>query len=353
MKTIKKANRLVNKLEMFCGRDFLFSRPQGVQIEPTNRCNQKCVMCARNAGLDVPVGDLSLENFKKIMGQLPGVRNLLLNGLGEPLLNKDLPEMIKFASSRGVAVSINSNCALIDDSLAVKLVDSGLRLVKISMDSADADTYRSIRGADMAPSINGIKALVKARKEKNSRLPELWFNSIIMKQNYRDLIGILKLGESLGVDLVRFKPVNVFDLHQNENFLTERDELKKTIKETMEAAKGIKIGHNLAKLLSDFDIYYRPKEKIPCYSPWTELYIQHYGGVRLCCEFYSGKYDIGNMLEESFESVWNGPRMRQIRRQFKKGETNFPVCRNCNRFQKNILIHRKIGKIKNFYKLNS
>lgn len=327
---------------MALGRESLFSYPHDVQIEPTNRCNQKCLMCARNSGLDAPVGDMSLETFKKIINKLPTIRNLLLNGLGEPLLNQDLPEMVKFASLKGIAVSINSNCALIDKPLAEKLVDSGLRLVKISMDSSDPEVYQTIRGAVIEPVIRGIKALVEARKEKGAVFPELWFNSIIMKQNYKELIDILKLGESLEIDFVRFKPVNVFDLEQNKSLVIKSDELRKVIRETVQSAADLKIKHNLPQLLKDFGAYYRPKEKIPCYSPWRELYLQHYGGVRLCCEFYSKKYDMGNILEEDFGRIWNGVKMQKIRKEFKRGNTYFPVCQNCNRFQKNILIHQKI-----------
>lgn len=348
---VQKINRLINKIEIVLGREKLFSYPHDVQIEPTNRCNQKCLMCARNSGLDVPVGDMSLETFKKIIDRLPTIRNLLLNGLGEPLLNQGLSEMIKFASSRGITVSINSNCALIDEPLAKKLVDSGLRLVKISMDSPDPKVYQTIRGASIEPVIKGVEALVKARKEKGAAFPELWFNSIIMKQNHKELIDILKLGESLEIDFVRFKPVNVFDLEQNKSLMIEPEELKKVIQETTRLARNLRIKHNLLQLLKDFDIYYRPKEKMPCYSPWRELYIQHYGGIRLCCEFYSKKYDMGNILEEDFKQIWNSAKMRKIRKEFKKGNTYFPVCRNCNRFQKNILVHQKINKLKSFYKI--
>ena len=119
---IKKLNRLINKIEIVLGREKLISVPYSVQIEPTNRCNQKCIMCPRNEpDYNIPWGDLSLENFKKILEQLPGTTDMLLNGLGEPLINKDLPAMIKYASHQGINVGINSNCALITRELAEKL----------------------------------------------------------------------------------------------------------------------------------------------------------------------------------------------------------------------------------------
>ncbi len=341
-KIIKKINNLINKVEIVLGNEYLFSHVRNIQIEPTNRCNQRCVMCPRNSHLDVPIGDMDLESFKKIINKLPMIENLLLNGLGEPLLNKDLSKMIAYASSRGINVSINSNCALVNKSLAEKLVESGLHLIKISMDSADPNIYQSIRNASIEPVINGIKTLVDVRERKKFQYPRIWFNSIIMKDNYKKLIDILRLGEELKIDSIRFKPLDIWGVLQNKEMLIEKNELKKTIKETIYLARDININHNLKNLLKDFDIYYRPKEKIPCYSPWTELYIQYYGGVRLCCEFFSKKYDIGNILEDDFKEIWNGSKMKKIRKRFIKGDTYFPVCQNCNRFKKNLIIYNKI-----------
>jgi len=340
---IKKINNLINKIEIILGRQKLFSYPRDVQIEPTNRCNQRCIMCPRN-DMDVPIGDMDFETFRKIINKLPTIEDLLLNGLGEPLLNKDLPRMVVYANQQGIRVSINSNCALVDESLAKELVGSGLLLIKISMDSPDPQIYQSIRRAPLEPVIKGIENLVKIRKKKKSQWPRLWFNSIIMQQNYEKLLDILHLAERLKIDSVRFKPVDVFDLYQDKGIAVEKAKLKKALEETLALAKNINIRHNLDKVLENFDIYYRPKAKIPCYSPWTELYIQYYGGVRLCCEFYSKKYDIGNILEEDFKEIWNGPKMRRIRKEFIKGNTYFPVCQTCNRFQKNILIYNKIKK---------
>lgn len=324
------------------------SGPRYAQIEPTNRCNQRCIMCPRNDRLDVPVGDMDFNTFKKILNQLPAIQNLQLNGLGEPLLNKELPEMIKYAKSRGISVSINSNCALIDESLAKKLVESGLDLLKISMDSADAEAYQSIRGTSLEQTIKGIEALVAAKKEKQSSYPQLWFNSIIMKNNYKNLDEILKLGNRVGVDLIRFKPLNIFWAQSDSGLAVEPKELKGAIRKAIEIGKNLKIKHNLEDLLKrlETDTYKRPQENIPCYSPWNEVYIQYYGGVRLCCEFYSGKYDVGNMLEEDFKQIWNGAKMRQIRKEFKKGNTYFPVCKTCNRFSRNLVIYNKIQRIK-------
>jgi len=351
-KILREINRRVNQVEIFLGRKKLISRPRYAQIEPTNRCNQRCIMCPRNDRLDVPIGDMDFKTFKKILDQLPTIQNLLLNGLGEPLLNKELPEMIIYAYSRGIKVSINSNCALVDKSLAEKLVNSGLHLIKISLDSTDPKIYQSIRNGPLEPVIRGIKELVKARRERKSFYPQLWFNSIIMKQNYNQIFAILKLAEELGVDYVRFKPIDTFDVYKDEDLKISNKQLEKILEDVLEKSKTIKIKHNLDDLLKDIKegTYYRP-DKVPCYIPWNEVYVQYYGGVRLCCDFYSKKYDVGNVLEEKFSKIWNNEKMQEIRGHFIKGELIFPVCKSCNHFSRNLEVYNKIAKIKKFYVL--
>lgn len=345
----KKINKILNKLEIFLGREKLWSYPRYIQLEPTNRCNQKCIMCPRNEpDFDVPFGDMPFDDYLKILEQIPFITNMQLNGLGEPLLHPRIFDMFREASRRGIKTSINSNVALIDSiEKAKRLVNSGLDILKVSMDTADPKVYRNIRQSDTFNQVvKAIKLIVKARGNKHN--PQIWFNSIIMKNNYKDLGEILKMGKKLGIDLVRFKPINAFWVGENSKLTIEAESLKKEIRKAIKIGEDLKINNNLKELLKRLEknIYLRPKENIPCYSPWTELYIQYYGGVRLCCEFYDKDYDIGNMLKENFKKIWNGKKMRHIRKEFKKGNTYFPACKDCNRFQKNILIYNRIKKIR-------
>ncbi len=346
---IKKINKILNKVENVLLRNYVFSLPRYAQIEPTNLCNQKCKMCPRNTHLDVSHNTMKLDDFKKIINQIPSIENLSLSGLGEPLFCHDLFEMIKFAKSRGIITSTTSNCGIMTKEKAEALIMSGLDHFKISLDSLNPSIYHSIRQAELVPSLQGIRDFMEVKNNLKSKSPSVWFNSIIMKDNYKDLIDILKLGEELKVNFIRFKPINVFDLYEDKNLKVDNNELSKNIESVLEQAKNLKVNHNLLKVLENLkgDKYYRSFLKIPCYTPWNEIYIQQYGGARLCCEFYSKKYDIGNIFEEDFKKIWNGVKMKKIRSEFKKGNTFFPVCKNCNRFQKNINLWNRINKVKN------
>jgi len=346
----RKINEYINKAEIIFGAKRLWSLPRWVQIEPTNLCNQGCVMCPRNTHLDSPLGKMSLENFKKVYAQIPTIKDLQLNGLGEPLINEDIFEMIKFAKAKGSSVTLTSNCELATPEAAKKLVESGLDVLKISMDSSDPETYSTIRHGHLDKALEGVRNIVAAKRTAGKSRPKIWFNSILMASNYEKMLDIIKLGADLGVNLVRFKPINVFDVYQEKNLKVPPEKLFAKIGEVIEESRSLSVEHNLAELMANKDIYYRPREMdCPCYSPWLEVYIQWYGGVRLCCEFYSRQYDLGNLFKTPFKEIWNDKPMQQIRVLFAKGQTNFPVCAACNRFRRNIVIKKKVDNIKKYF----
>ena len=302
---------------------FLDNMPTYFWIEPTNHCNLQCIMCPRNDQMDVELGDLSFENFQKILEQIPTIIHLQLNGLGEPFLNKDIFKMISLAKSRQMTVTATSNACLIDEEKAKKIVASQLDLLKISMDSTDPLIYNQIRKSDLNQAINGIKNIVAARKAANTNKPSLWFNSIIMNQNLDQTLKILELASQLQIDYVRFKPVDIFDLYSEKNLAVDNQKLIQHLKNVAGRSESLKISHNLKKLISDFSNPLKKEDGIPCFSPWLEVYIQYYGGVRLCCEFYSKKYDIGNLFETPFKEIWNSKMMQQIRKDFKQGKGTY------------------------------
>src|SRR3989344_5281753 len=95
---LKRINRFINKIEIIFGRTKLFSYPRYIQIEPTNHCNQRCIMCPRNEpNFNVPYGDISFDKYLMILEKIPTITNIQLNGLGEPFLHPQIFSMISEA----------------------------------------------------------------------------------------------------------------------------------------------------------------------------------------------------------------------------------------------------------------
>jgi radical SAM protein with 4Fe4S-binding SPASM domain len=296
--------------------------------------------------------DMSLAQFERILDQMPALNDIQINGLGEPLMNPLTPQFIRLASERGIKVAMNSNAAFITDEKAAELLDSGLNILKISMDGADAELYQKIRKAKFSPALTGLKRLLEARRKRQENSLSLWFNSVIQRDNREHLLPIVKLADHLGIDQVRFKVVGMFDLFDPHDLGVDKKEIPslcQKLKDDMQK-KNIHVTTNLDDLIRFPERLFRRHEIHPCYSPYNEVYIQCYGGVRLCCEFYDPTSDIGNLFEKDFASIWNGEKMQNIRRRYWQGDTFFSNCRGCNRFyfnevkyQKMTECHKKFG----------
>ncbi len=87
--------------------------PRSFYIEPTTRCNQLCRQCPRTWLSREVDRDLSYEHFRRIVDQFPAIERVVLHGLGEPLLNEELPRMIRHLKERGAHVLFNSNGVLL------------------------------------------------------------------------------------------------------------------------------------------------------------------------------------------------------------------------------------------------
>lgn len=113
--------------------------PARLHVEVTTRCNLKCPMCVKQAhGCRIEEADLPLSLFLRLGSVLPSVRSLVLNGIGEPLLHPDLPEMLRFARSlmpADASIGFQTNGHLFTPDLARQVVEAGVDRICLSVDS--------------------------------------------------------------------------------------------------------------------------------------------------------------------------------------------------------------------------
>lgn len=88
---------------------------------------------------------MSLATFERLLAELPDLAEVVLQGLGEPLLTPDQVPMVRVATERGEAVGFNTNATLLTPRRARELVEAGLDWLCISLDRANAPTYEAIR----------------------------------------------------------------------------------------------------------------------------------------------------------------------------------------------------------------
>src|ERR1700734_2246051 len=112
--------------------------PVCLYLEVTNRCNLLCETCPRTFEELEPPADMSWDLFTRIVDQVPNVARVVLHGVGEPMLVKDLPRMIRYLKDRGVYVLFNTNGTLLAAKKHRELIETGLDELRVSLDAADA-----------------------------------------------------------------------------------------------------------------------------------------------------------------------------------------------------------------------
>ena len=162
----------------------------------TRKCNLKCSHCYINAASTEAMDELTTEEGKRLIDQICEVSHplLILSG-GEPLLRKDIYELIQYGTQKGLRMGLGSNGALIDNAVAKKLKEAGIKTVSISIDShipEHHDDFRGVKGS-WEKAVNAIKAL-----RENDILVQV--NTTLTQQNYDEIDDIMSLAEKLGVE---------------------------------------------------------------------------------------------------------------------------------------------------------
>jgi AdoMet-dependent heme synthase len=171
-------------------------KPRLVFWELTKGCNLRCIHCRASATELSSPDDLSTDAAKAIIDQIAEVSHpiLVLSG-GEPLFRKDIFELARYATEKGLRAALATNGTLVTKSVARKIVDSGIKRVAISLDGADAlthDTFRGIPGAFDA-AITGFRNL----KDLGMSVQ---INTTIARHNAHQLPLVLDLVRSIGAD---------------------------------------------------------------------------------------------------------------------------------------------------------
>lgn len=319
--------------------------PRSIYLEPTSRCNEFCQQCPRTLLSREDDRDLSFENFRYIVDQFPVLDRVVLHGLGEPLLNKELPQMIRYLKERGTYVLFNSNGIALTPKRGQALIDAGLDEYRLSMDGSNRETYAQIRGVDAFEKIwRNVKAFIQLQKAQNASKPavSLWFTA--MKENLPELPGLIDLAAANGVPEIHLQRLVYFEegLAQSTQSLFRRstqEELELVRQcEQMCQERGIAFtaagsATPLESLVHDFGT--RPWSG--CRRPYTLTYITSSGNVLSCCfapfghrsaREYKEERVIGNVFEQSIAEIWHGERYQAFRRAF---ESEHPArhCAQC------------------------
>jgi MoaA/NifB/PqqE/SkfB family radical SAM enzyme len=305
--------------------------PVELYLESTNRCNLKCRGCIHYKGHWEPGRDISFDEMRRITDQLPDLQRVVLHGIGEPLLNRQLPAMITHLKARGVNVLINSNGILLDAHWRRALMDSGLDDLRVSLDAASPQGYQRIRGSDQFDCVvSNLKAFIAMQEEARQTKPavSIWF--LGTTDNIAELPQCIRLSAEIGVAEVYLQRLVYFHDHAGYGVAVAHKTLQETeprlmdlIQESQRLADRLGVRFNASGLCQPAQsLKADATEEKPwrnCYRYQHLMYITAWGNVLPCCiaPFATADYAsliMGNAFETPLNAIWTGERYTQFRK---------------------------------------
>lgn len=306
--------------------------PHIYNIETTNYCNMKCVMCPRtlymtrkNIWIDDKLFDeltdqvtihseKDLDHFwkwlKKDFNQDKNEisengfyfsivsKSLVLHGFGEPFLDKNLINRLKICNKKNIPTYFSCTPATMTVDTAKLAMEENLGVLKFSLDAMDEKKIQKIRGkrANFEDSVKKINELLEYKEKRNLKTV-LVPCMIDMAEDNKDIEMHNQFLEYWGD-----KKVYAYIKSQDNRWLHDND-------------------GNLKKNLSHYNYQY-------CEYPWISCSIMSEGNVVPCTQISNNEIVLGNVKENSLEEIWNGAKYKELRQMHITG--NFPKGHKCN-----------------------
>lgn len=307
--------------------------PAQLYIEVTNHCNSLCASCPLTYNHFLPYEPkhhLSWDDFRRVVDQFPQLERVVLHGIGEPLLNKDLPRFVTHLKERGSVVLFNTNAILLDEKRGDALVAAGLDEIRVSMDAMTPELYAQLRGVDRLPQvIRNLKAFVARHGGRTQPKVSLWW--VAMQANLPQMPDFVRLAAEIGIGEIYLQRLVYFgggeQIGEHATMTVEQ-----SLHATLEQQQAMLVSE-CETLATDLGVAFRasglttPSESISthgqhpwqgCMRPWILMYITVNGTALPCCiaPFAVQDYSqimLGNILDRPATEVWNGAPYQELR----------------------------------------
>ena len=314
-------------------RDAAARSPVCLYLETTNRCNLLCTTCPRTYEELEPPADMSWALFTRIVDQLPAIERAVLHGVGEPMMVKHLPKMVRYLKDRGTYVLFNTNGTLLNERNGRALIDAGLDELRVSLDASNAKSYKAIRGKDFfARILRNVRAFRALQEREGAARPRVsaWLTGL--KETLPELPAFVKVAAEIGVKEVYLQRLVFFESgavgharpdqalyermsREEAGYLEEATALARSLGMTFSASGAVaEPGMSLKRHDDNAD----GSPWSMCRRPWTVMYITANGRALPCCiapfsQRGYENYTLGDATQETLREIWNGPAYRDFR----------------------------------------
>ena len=281
----------------------LLSFPRFLEIETVNACNARCPMCTIDdwqRHTPTMKDDLFKRIADEIIDHRDVVKRVSLYRDGEPLLDKKLPDRVAILKDGGVnATSISTNVSLLTEDRSLALLEAGLDMIIMSVDSLDKEVFESIRVRLKLQEVlaNALKFI--ELRDKIRPQTRIYMRMIRQEGNEDEWPSYEAYWRPKLAENDRLYYHNIFNWGGQLNGFS--------------AIEGS----------------YEPR--LPCVALWSLLVIFGDGRVPLCNVDYNNVYPTGNVLENSIEELWRSKIMNERREQHLTGKKAcISLCEHCN-----------------------
>ncbi|MDD5438635.1 MAG: radical SAM protein [Candidatus Omnitrophica bacterium] len=295
--------------------------PHTISFEAAAACNLRCAFCyIYKNPLVCKRPLLPLATFQKVIAETDHfLEEVMLHWRGDPLLNKELPAMVRFASERGVRPGFSTNGVLLNGNTAKELIDGRLNRIILCLDGITKDVYDAHRcGGDFDAVIENINRLVSLKRMSHSRLPIVQLQMVVTKKNQHQIEGFEQLARKLGADSAHIMSLFI-DRTAPEDFV-----------------RAMEDEFFVATDKTGFARYFRDDKgaiqmynvDTPCPQDARYPIISTDGDLVICCYDIFIKDNFGNCEKEPFTKLWNAARFRDFRGNVMM-KRKLGICKNC------------------------
>jgi radical SAM protein with 4Fe4S-binding SPASM domain len=288
--------------------------PFGIyNIELTNKCPMKCVMCPRTKNMTRAQGFMDYALFQCAVDELASAHPsfakehvVWLHHFGESLLHPRFGDCIRYALSKGVLTGLSINPFMLTEPVAEELIGAAPSALYISLDGHDDESFYKIRGMKKGYQVSHDR-LMDFLKLKNSHgaKTQVVVSMIDFPMNEESIQARESYWKNIaGVDRFLCKDFSTWDGNSSDiNSLAER-------------------GRDAGAV---------DTSAVVCTLLWEVMTVMWNGDVVPCCYDYDAKVVLGNMGEQTLSDIWNGEKMQALRKEFIANQVANPLCKNCEK----------------------
>lgn len=254
---------------------------------------------------------MSMEVFRRVVEEVKETAWVMqFYFQGEPLLNKELPRMIRTAHEAGLYTIVSTNAQAMTELMAEELLSAGLNRIIVSMDGLSDESYNAYRvGGSLTRCIHALSYLREAKDRTGARTT-IELQVLRLKTNEHEWRDFKYSYKQLGADRLVFKTAQLYD-HAHGNPLMPSDA-------------------RYSRYVKGKDgLYHRRKVSRYCWRIWSGVVISTTGEVLPCCYDKSRAYAYGNIMESGLAELFRNEKANAFRKAALKEEPE--ICKECFR----------------------